>query len=141
MSGSSGQIRQEIGEIHATVRGLDRQMTDTVRAVERAVDGMQRDMAALKHESRNAQHATQGRLEVLTNEGLLQRQRQGQLETDMRALQKGLEALQEPVSQFVSLRKRVVGIAMLAVSVIGVMWAIVSPFWTELAHRLLPLSK
>jgi chromosome segregation ATPase len=136
MSGSQGQIRQEIGEIHATVRGLDRQMTDTVRAVERAVDGMQRDVSALKHEQRNAQHAVYGSLEVVRNEQALSKQRLGQMEADMRALKDSVSALQEPVSQWVSLRKRAIGFGALFVSISAVLWAIFSPFWTLLAQKL-----
>jgi len=139
MSGSTGELRQQIGEILATVRGLERQQADTSRAVERAVDGMQRDMSALKHEQRNAQTAVQGRLEILTNDGTLMRQRMGAMETDMKALNVSVTALQEPVNQWVSLRKRVMGFGALTVSVSAVMWAIASPLWSAAAARLFSL--
>lgn len=137
MSGSAGELRQQIGEILATVRGLERQQADTSRAVERAVDGMQRDMSALKHEQRNAQQSMAGRLEILTNNGTLMRQRMGGLEADMKSLTDKVTALQEPVQQWVSLRKRVLGFGALAVSVSAVVWAVASPVWSALAGKLL----
>lgn len=136
MSGSTGELRQQIGEILATVRGLERQQGDITRNVERAVDGMQRDMSALKHEQRNAQQVTQGRLEILANAGTLNGQRLTQMEAEMKGLKESVTALQEPVQQWVSLRKRVYGLGALALSVSAVLWAVASPVWSIVAQKL-----
>lgn len=136
MSGSTGELRQQIGEILATVRGLERQQGDITRNVERAVDGMQRDMSALKHEQRNAQQVTQGRLEILANTSTLNGQRLDRMETDMKGLRDSVTALQEPVQQWVSLRKRVYGLGALALSVSAVLWAVASPVWSIVAQKL-----
>jgi hypothetical protein len=136
MSGSTGELRQQIGEILATVRGLERQQGDITRNVERAVDGMQRDMSALKHEQRNAQQVTQGRLEILANTGTRNGQRLDQMEAEMKGLRESVTALQEPVQQWVSLRKRVYGLGALALSVAAVLWAIASPVWSIVAQKL-----
>lgn len=133
MSGhTSGEIRQQVGEILATVRALDRAQEDTKRSVERAVDSMQRDMSALKHEARNGQQVLQGKLEIAGNKHTLMEQRLEKLEA-------AVDALKQPVEQWVSLRKRAIAFGLMAVSVIGVMWAIVQPLWGPFAQRLIGL--
>lgn len=132
MSGSAGEIRQQVGEILATVRALDRAQEDTKRSVERAVDSMQRDMNALKHEARNGQQVLQGKLEIAGNKHTLMEQRLEKLEASV-------DALKAPVEQWVSLRKRVIAFGLMAASVCAVMWAIVQPLWGPFVQRLIGL--
>jgi len=129
MSGSSGELRQQIGEILATVKALDRAQQDTVRHVERAVDGMQRDMASMKHESRNFQHSVGGRLENL-------KVSQDLLGNRVTTLEQGVEKIRAPVEELVSLRRRLGAIGLLILSATTVLWAFLSPLWNTAAQKI-----
>jgi ABC-type transporter Mla subunit MlaD len=125
---SGDNVERTLGEILATVRGLDRQQQATARSVERAVDALTRDMSSVKHEMRNAQQITQGKLEIMQNE-------HQQLKQRLTALEETVFALKKPVDELVNLRRRMGAMGMLVISVGTVAWAIIAPVWTAFAEH------
>jgi hypothetical protein len=125
---SDENTQRTLGEILATLRALDRRQEDTSRSVDRAVEALTRDMSAMKHEARNAQQITQGKLEILQNEHQSFKQR---LET----MEQQVTSLQKPVQEMVNLRRHMGAMGMLVLSVGTVVWAVLAPVWTAFAER------
>jgi predicted RNA-binding protein with EMAP domain len=124
----SGEVRQQIGEILATVRQLDRQQVETTHSMERIVERVQQDLEAMKHEARNSQQVVQQKLEIMSNEQSLLKQRLGALEDNVGGLKK-------PVEDMAQFRRHLSALGMLVLSVGTVVWAIVSPLWSAVANR------
>jgi hypothetical protein len=128
MSGVTGELRQQVGEILATVRALDRSQGDLARHVEKTCDAIGDDLKSLKHETRNWRQAVSGRMELVQIS-------QNKMEERLLRLEAAVEKQQAPLEELVNLRRRMSAFALLAVSIIGVFWALFSPVWEGILKR------
>ena len=64
-----GSIRQQIGEILGTVRGVSDAMSDQKSALLRSEDRINSELRNIKHDQRNKDHVVSTQLEILKTNG------------------------------------------------------------------------
>lgn len=137
MSGSSGDMRQQIGEILGTVRALDERMKDRQNEARVESDRTQAEIRNIKHELRQEQQITSLRLEKQEKETSSLAAQVDQVTTKMDEVSESVNALKGPVTELVNMKRRFVAFTVLGMSIMAVLWRLAEPLWAWVVHRVL----
>lgn len=128
MSHTAGEIRQQIGEILATVRTLERDLAERRTDARESEQRLNTELRAIKHDSRNSQQIIQARLELL-------QVGHSRLDQRLQTVEQNVIDLRGPVDELVTLRKRMGALGLMGLSLLAVVWALAGPLWTAVAER------
>lgn len=135
MSGSSGEIRQQLGEILGTMRALDERMKDRQTEARAESDRTQSEIRNIKHELRQEQQITSLRLEKQEKETGRLAAQVDQVTTKMEEVSQNVSELKGPVTELVNMKRRFVAFAAFGMSIMAVLWALAEPIWAWAVHR------
>lgn len=126
-----GSVRQQIGEILGTVKGL----ADTLREVKedriRQEDRISEEIRTIKHEQRQNDQVVTGRLELLASQfrdlgskvtGIVDEV------SDVKKEVATVASMRTNVDKLVQFRDRMIAYVVVTVSICGVLWSFLSPF-------------
>lgn len=136
----TGPLRQQVGEILGTVRGL----ADTLKEVKedriRQEERMTNDIRTVKHEQRQLDQIITSRLELLTAQFRELDLKSRSISEDIGEVRKDvseLGELKEPVKKLQQARDRLVAYGLVVVSIAGVAWTFLGPLLSSFAQRLI----
>lgn len=136
----TGPLRQQVGEILGTVRGL----ADTLKEVKedriRQEERMTNDIRTVKHEQRQLDQIITSRLELLTAQFRELDLKSRSISEDIGEVRKDvseLAELKEPVKKLQQARDRLVAYGLVVVSIAGVAWTFLGPLLSGFAQRLI----
>lgn len=136
----TGPLRQQVGEILGTVRGL----ADTLKEVKedriRQEERMTNDIRTVKHEQRQLDQIITSRLELLTAQFRELDLKSRSISEDIGEVRKDvseLGELKEPVKKLQQARDRLVAYGLVVVSIAGVAWTFLGPLLSGFAQRLI----
>jgi ABC-type phosphate transport system auxiliary subunit len=136
----AGQLRQQIGEILGTVRGL----ADTLKEVKedrvRQEERLTNELRTVKHEQRQLDQVITSRLELLTAQFRELDLKSRAIVNDVGSVRKevgDLAVLKDSVKKLEHLRDRLVAYGLFIVSVGGVLWAVLGPVISDFIKRVI----
>lgn len=132
----SGSTDRQIGEIVATLRAQH----DDIGEIKDAIFSINQQQRESTHDRRNQQQVIQTRLDTLertqTEQARTQAERH-QANTDaLTKLASELTKLQDPVSDYVSLRKRAATFVMVLGGIGGVIWTLAEPIYSFFVSKI-----
>lgn len=135
MSGSSGDIRQQIGEILGTVRALDERMKDRQREAREETQLIHQELRTVKHDQRSGEQILSLRTEKVEKEVSKLTEQLHDTTKTITTMVKDLGDLQAPVTELVNMKRRFVAFAAFGMSIMAVLWALAEPIWAWAVHR------
>lgn len=118
VSGSDGNIRQQIGEILGTVRGLDERVRERHR------------------EAKEEWILISARVEKVERQNRELASKMESIKFQLGSITSDIDAMEKPVGEFVNMKRRIVAGVALVASAITVLWAILEPSLVALARRI-----
>jgi methyl-accepting chemotaxis protein len=134
-----GSVRQQIGEILGTVKGLADQLKEVKEDGVRREDRLTSEIRTIKHEQRQADQVITSKMELLTAQFRELDSKARIISEELTRVKRSveeLEKLREPVQKLQALRERVVAYGLVVTTIGGVIWWFVSPYVSEFLHRL-----
>lgn len=133
MSETSGNVRQQIGEILGTVRALDERMKERQRDAREEMQLIHQELRTVKHDQRSGEQILSLRVEKVEKEV-------GKLASRMDEVSDSVGELKGPVAELVNMKRRFVAFAAFGMSVMAVLWALTEPLRTWAIHKLFGIN-
>jgi len=131
-----GSLRQQIGETLGTVRSLAEAVKEIKQDAERREDRLTSEIRTMKHEQRQSDQLMTSKMELLTAQFRELDSKSRNITEELALVKRSVAEMEVPVKKIKALHERIVVYALALTSVGGAIWWLISPFLTDLIHRM-----
>lgn len=140
MSETSGNVRQQIGEILGTVRALDERMKERQREAREGEQLLHQELRTVKHDQRAGEQILSLRSEKTKKEIAKLAEQLTDVTAKVAMLGKDVSDLKAPVAELVNIKRRSVAFVAFVASVAAVAWTVAQPIWSWVIQRWLSVK-
>jgi len=136
MPEDAGTVRQQIGEILGTVRSLAESVKEVKQDSERREDRLTSEIRTIKHEQRQSDQVITSKMELLTAQFRELDSKTRVISEELTTVKRSVAEMEAPVKKMRQLHERLAVWVLALTSMGGAVWWIISPFITELIHKI-----
>jgi chromosome segregation ATPase len=131
-----GSLRQQIGETLGTVRSLAETVKEIKQDAERREDRLTSEIRTMKHEQRQSDQVITSKMELLTAQFRELDSKSRNITEELALVKRSVAEMELPVKKMKALQERIMIYTLAIASVGGAIWWLISPFLSDLIHRL-----